>query len=235
MRLLFTCLASIIWVSLTAQTPDSLQIPSVDSLQQIRVLSKKDKIAKTEAIPVDTATLVKAKKTGFARRVFTKNYPNPRTAALLSFILPGAGQAYNKKWWKIPIVWGTLGGIAYGTFDTQKTYRDLRDAYKVIVNGGTPEAPYDGFDATRLRVYRDTWRGYTEKWYLALGVSYLLAVTDAFVDAHLTRFDVSDDLSLRLKPSFETSSGLPVFGLGISLSFSRTNVVYPRSFSFAKP
>lgn len=235
MRLLFTCLASIIWVSLTAQTPDSLQIPSVDSLQQIRVLSKKDKIAKTEAIPADTATLVKAKKTGFARRVFTKNYPNPRTAALLSFILPGAGQAYNKKWWKIPIVWGTLGGIAYGTFDTQKTYRDLRDAYKVIVNGGTPEAPYDGFDATRLRVYRDTWRGYTEKWYLALGVSYLLAVTDAFVDAHLSRFDVSDDLSLRLKPSFETSSGLPVFGLGISLSFSRTNVVYPRSFSFAKP
>ena len=235
MRLLFTCLASLILGSIFAQNPDTLQIPPVDSLQQLRLLSKKDKMSRTAVEQTDTTTLTKTAKKGFARRVFSKNYPNPRTAALLSFILPGAGQAYNKKWWKIPIVWGTLGGIAYGTFDTQKTYRDLRDAYKVIVNGGTPEAPYDGFDATRLRVYRDTWRGYTEKWYLALGVSYLLAVTDAFVDAHLSRFDVSDDLSLRLKPSFETSSGLPVFGLGISLSFSRTNVVYPRSFSFAKP
>jgi hypothetical protein len=164
-------------------------------------------------------TLVpKEKKKWVVQRVLSKNYPNPRMAALFSFILPGAGQAYNKKWWKIPIVWGALGGIGYFTFDTQKTYHGLRDAYKTIVNGGIPESPYDAFDAPRLRSYRDTYRGYTEKWYLALGVTYLLAVTDAFVDAHLARFDVSDDLSLRLKPSMESTGGLPALGLGVSLS-----------------
>ncbi|MBK6996412.1 MAG: hypothetical protein IPH31_16325 [Lewinellaceae bacterium] len=164
-------------------------------------------------------------------RVFHKGYPNPRTAALLSFVLPGAGQAYNKKWWKVPLVWGALGGIGYFTFDTQNTYHELRDAYKTIVNGGTPEAPYDGFDAPRLRSYRDTFRGYTEKWYLALGVTYLLAVTDAFVDAHLARFDVSDDLSLQLKPSMESTGGSPYFGFGVSLSIKTPTAKSPHLFT----
>lgn len=184
----------------------------------------------TEVVVLDT-TLAKKTKQNFARRTLLKNYPNPRIAALCSFVLPGAGQAYNKKWWKIPIVWGVLGGVAYGTFDTQKTYHDLRDAYKILQNGGVPESPYDAFDGPRLKSYRDTFRGYTEKWYLALGVSYLLAVTDAFVDAHLTRFDVSDDLSLKLKPSLETSGGSPVFGVGIALSLSPKRPSYPLTFS----
>lgn len=175
------------------------------------------------------------KKQGFARRVLSKNYPNPRTAAVLSFVLPGAGQAYNKKWWKVPIVWGALGGIAYGTFSTQKTYHELRDNYKKIVDGdpntNPTEAPYNTFDATRTKTYRDTFRGYTEKWYLALGVTYLLVVTDAFVDAHLAKFDVSDDLSLKLKPSLETSSGFPVFGMGISLSMGSKK--HPQSITYS--
>ena len=82
----------------------------------------------------------------------------------------------------------------------------------------------------KKKEYRDVFRGYTEKWFIALGASYLAIVTDAFVDAHLSHFDVGDDLSLRLKPAFENNSGLPSFGLGIAFSFhtqnSRPRAVY---------
>ncbi len=235
MKLLFAALAVFSCFQVFAQKPDSLHTNAEDTLLIIPTLSKSVDASKLDTTSMVDTTLAKTKKDGFVHRTFFKNYPNPRMAALFSFALPGAGQAYNKKWWKIPIVWGALGGIAYGTFSTQKTYHNLRDAYKTIVNGGVPESPYDGFDAPRLRSYRDTFRGYTEKWYLALGVTYLLAVTDAFVDAHLSRFDVSDDLSLRLKPSLETTAGVPVFGLGISLSLSKSNLAHPLTFSRPYP
>lgn len=232
MRFLFTTFLALFFLQVYAQKTDSLRVVAGDSIVP-PVLSSKEKSSKIAPPPTeDTTTVVeKAKKQGFVHRVFSKNYPNPRTAALFSAVLPGAGQAYNKKWWKVPLVWGILGGITYFTFDTQNTYHELRDAYATIVNGGTPESPYDAFDATRLKSYRDTFRGYTEKWYLALGVTYLLNVTDAFVDAHLTRFDVSDDLSMRIKPSLETSAGLPVFGLGISFSISNPRPHHTLSFS----
>jgi len=231
MRLLFTFLAAFVCFPAFAQKPDSLQVVGVDSVSPPSFFPiDRDSLFKKEPMSPDTIVL-KEKKKGVVYRVFHKGYPNPRTAALLSFVLPGAGQAYNKKWWKVPLVWGALGGIGYFTFDTQNTYHELRDAYKTIVNGGTPEAPYDGFDAPRLRSYRDTFRGYTEKWYLALGVTYLLVVTDAFVDAHLARFDVSDDLSLQLKPSMETTGGYPSFGLGVSLSIKNTAPKTPHIFT----
>jgi hypothetical protein len=191
-----------------AQTPDSL-----------RVVTAADSTAQVVA---DSLQPAGTSRKGFVRRVFSKNYPHPRTAAFLSMALPGAGQAYNKKWWKVPVAWGALGGVGYFTFSTQKTYRELRDSYKLLVDGdpntNPSEAPYNTLDATRTKSYRDQFRGYTEKWYIALGVTYLLVVTDAFVDAHLARFDVDDDLSLRLKPSLESAPGMPAFGLGVSLT-----------------
>jgi len=234
MRLLFTSLAALICFQISAQKPDSLQVVAVDSISPPSYFPiKRDSFAKDQKMASDTLVF-KAKKKGVVYRVFSKGYPNPGTAALLSFVLPGAGQAYNKKWWKIPLVWGALGGIGYFTFDTQKTYRELRDNYKILVdddpNTNPTESPYNSFDATRTKVYRDTYRGYTEKWYLALGVTYLLAVTDAFVDAHLARFDVSDDLSLRLSPSMETGAGLPAFGLGVCLAIKKPASKTPHHF-----
>lgn len=232
MRFLFTTLLALFCLPVFAQKPDSLLIVAGDTIVR-PTLSTKEKASKIapQSAPDTLVAVAKPKKQVWVTRVFSKNYPNPRAAALFSAVLPGAGQAYNKKWWKVPLVWGILGGITYFTFDTQSTYHELRDAYATIVNGGTPESPYDAFDATRLKSYRDTFRGYTEKWYLALGVTYLLNVTDAFVDAHLTRFDVSDDLSMRIKPALETSAGLPVFGLGISFSISKPRPHHTLTFS----
>lgn len=241
MRILFTCLAAIISFQLSAQTPDSLRIAEPDSIAKDAALSKRRAASKmvSESVSIDTSHQKSKQRNDWANRFFSKNYPNPRAAALLSMVIPGAGQAYNKKWWKIPVVWGALGGMAYGTFSTQKTYHELRDSYKLLVDGdpntNPTESPYNTFDASRTKSYRDTFRGYTEKWFLALGVTYLLSVTDAFVDAHLAKFDVSDDLTMKFKPSFETSNGLPVFGLGISLSLSQSRDAQSLKFTHTKP
>ena len=227
----FCCL---FFAPVSAQQLDSLPpAPTIDTLAPavINPKAKSEKLSASTIVPTDSLPVKYSRKPGFATKLLGKKYPSPRLAALFSAVLPGAGQAYNKKWWKVPVAWGALGAIGYFTFKTQNTYRELRDNYKLLVdedpNTNPTEPPYNTFDATRTKSYRDTFRGYTEKWYLALGVTYLLVVTDAFVDAHLYKFDVSDDLSLRFKPSFETSNGAPVFGMGIALSLSNKPPVRP--------
>ena len=172
----------------------------------------------------DTAKEVR--KQGFIRRFFTDKYPNPRKAAFLSLALPGAGQAYNKSWWKIPIVYGALGGMTWVEVQNVKQYRKLRDNYILLVDGddntNPTESPYNQIDKTSMKAYRDQWRKYVEQTSLGLGLIYLLAAADAFVDAHLKSFDVSDDLSLRVTPKAEAMPmGGPVFGLGVQLALGR--------------
>ncbi len=160
---------------------------------------------------------------------FTEGYPRPGRAALLSFLVPGAGQAYNKRWWKLPIVYGALGGMIWLEVDNIRQYRALKTNYRFLVDGdpatNPTELPYTLIDATTMKSYRDQWRRYVEQTSLVLGLVYLLQVTDAFVDAHLHSFDVSDDLTLQFKPKLEPTSGFGVtFGAGISLQFGRSDL-----------
>jgi hypothetical protein len=157
-------------------------------------------------------------------RFFKKDYPNPRKAVLLAAALPGAGQLYNKKWWKVPIVYGVLGGMAWWAYDNGSLYSEYAINYKALVdedpNTKVTDPKYEQVDVETLRVYRDRFRKYTEQTYLGLGLVYLLSVTDAYVDAQLYHFDVSDDLSLRLKPSLQSSPGLgATLGIGLQLKF----------------
>ena len=203
---------------LNAQTPDTLA-PVLD----------------TAAYTAASKTGASVRKPGFIRRIFTKDYPNPRTAAYLSLALPGAGQAYNKRWWKLPFVYGALGAVTYFEIRNYRQYAELRDNYKWVVddddNTNPTEEPYIFMDATSLKSYRDTWKRYFEQTSLVLGLAYVLTATEAFVDAHLSRFDVSDDLSFRVRPAAETvpwGSGM-AFGVGVSLQFgtARTRPTAP--------
>ncbi len=174
-----------------------------------------------DTVPVAVAP---AAKSGFVRRILTKDYPNPKTALLLSFALPGAGQAYNRKWWKLPIVYATLGGLTYLEISNIRQYRLLRDNYKWLVDGdpntNPTEAPYTSLDATSMRQYRDQWRRYVEQSSLVLGLAYVLTATEAYVNAHLSHFDVSDDLTMQVKPSVQSFSGNSLaFGMGVALQF----------------
>ena len=110
-----------------------------------------------------------------------KNH-SPRKAAIKSAILPGWGQAYNHKYWKIPIVYAAVGTTGYIFFHNLVTYQDLKLAYRVKYN---------------IRTKKDS------IFMLAWGLN----VVDATVDAHLKAFDVSPDLSLRFKAGHSSFAG----------------------------
>lgn len=159
---------------------------------------------------------------------FKKNYPDPRKAVLLAAVLPGAGQLYNKKWWKLPIVYGALGGMAWWTYDNAATFSEYSINYKALVdddpNTKVTDPKFETVDVETLRAYRDRFRKYTEQSYLGLGLVYLLSVTDAYVDAQLYNFDVSEDLSLRLVPTMQSSPGFgAAFGIGLQIPLGRSH------------
>jgi hypothetical protein len=137
---------------------------------------------------------------------------SPKKAAIRSAILPGLGQIYNKKYWKLPIVYGALGTCAGIFIYNLGNYNDTRFAYKVKYNmrvNRTDSALYiqikdklKPLSEESLRFYRNQFRrdiDYTALFFLAL---WGLNVVDATVDAHLKSFDVSPDLSIRIKPGY---------------------------------
>ena len=135
----------------------------------------------------------------------------PRRAALLSAVIPGAGQIYNRRYWKPPIVWAGIGGFGYFFLKNQKLYTQYRDSLRTSVadTGSTPAA-IDYYQKQKVinRKHRDLF---------GFGViaMYVIQIIDANVDAHLRTFDVSDDLSLHIhaKPVFIGNA----WGAGLSL------------------
>ncbi|MBL7816822.1 MAG: hypothetical protein JNL70_17505 [Saprospiraceae bacterium] len=156
------------------------------------------------------------------------SFPVPKKAALWS-IIPGGGQIYNKKWAfiKVPIVYGALATTIYLTSFNQKEYKKFKTADYNLRNPTDPNNPQSGYpdipnnsNTTRLREIRDAYFKRTQQMYILTGVTYLLGAAEAFTSAHLAHFDVNDNLSFRVKPSFEplVASG-NVFGLGLQLKF----------------
>ncbi len=119
----------------------------------------------------------------------------PTKAAFYSAILPGLGQAYNKKYWKIPIVYGAIGTSMYFYLDNNKKYHNYRDAYKRRL-AGFDDDQYSYLDDARLVQAQ---RFYQRNRDLSLMVTvafYILNIVDANVDAHLIQFNVNDKLSV---------------------------------------
>lgn len=155
---------------------------------------------------------------------FARDYPNPKKAAIMSLVVPGAGQVYNKGIWyvKVPVIYGALGGMVYLIDFNQSSYRRFRDAYRARLQDQPHEFSNTRLDNERtLRVLRDNYDKNTQLSYVGLVVVYALQSVEAFVDAHLNTFDMSDDLTLQLKPSFESDliSGQPTLGVGVVLKF----------------
>jgi uncharacterized protein DUF5683 len=149
----------------------------------------------------------------------------PGTAALRSAILPGWGQAYNKKYWKIPIVYAALGITAAVFKSNIKDYKAVRFAYSALIRKDTADQkkvdkrliPFVEANASSsLRNYRDEIRKNIDYSVLVFLLFWGLNVIDATVDAHLKGFDVSNDLSLKIKPAFQVENP----GVGISLVFA---------------
>ena len=146
----------------------------------------------------------------------TRAHP-PRAAAFRSAVLPGWGQVYNKKYWKVPIVYAALGITGFIFIDNIKTYREYRFAYAARIKA--EQQPPDSTDYFKLKdLYklispgsiqeaRNRFRQYVDYSALFFILFWGLNVVDATVDAHLKSFDVSPDLSLQIKPGHSEMAG----------------------------
>ncbi|AWA29962.1 hypothetical protein HYN48_07650 [Flavobacterium magnum] len=141
----------------------------------------------------------------------------PTKAAFYSAILPGLGQAYNKRYWKIPIVYGALGTGIYFFADNNKKYHRFRDAYKVRLAGGKDEFDGQYSTATLLNAQKTFQRNRDLSFLITVGI-YVLNIVDANVDAHLLQFNVNDNLSLR--PDYYPTDINYRHNVGLSLNYS---------------
>lgn len=157
------------------------------------------------AIKSDSLPIAIAKTDSTRPVVIKKRKHSPRTATLLGLI-PGAGQIYNGKYWKLPLVYGGLVGIGYWAWQTRTIYNGYAKAYLYAVDGDpatTYVYPLDPYATTaRLKTNRDRYRKQSETAMFAFIGFYGLVVADAFVDAHLKGFDISDNLTMRIRPTF---------------------------------
>lgn len=120
----------------------------------------------------------------------------PAKAAFYSAILPGLGQAYNKKYWKIPLVYGAIGTSLYFYIDNNKKYHDYRDAYKRRLEGYNDDN-YKFLDDSRLIAGQKFYQRNRDLSALFVVAFYVLNIIDANVDAALIQFNVNERLSLR--------------------------------------
>jgi hypothetical protein len=153
---------------------------------------------------------------------------SPKKAAIRSALIPGWGQAYNKKYWKIPIVYGALGTSAGVFVYNLKTYRELRLAYSGKYNARVLNDSTDYFkmkprylpvSEESLRFNRNEFRRNIDYSVLVFVLLWGLNVVDATVDAHLKSFDVSPDLSLKIKPG--TSEMANTTGVALVLQIGK--------------
>lgn len=180
-------------------------VPCIYSFGQDSIINK----------PVaDTAVIIKADTVKFKKH-------SPKIATRRSLILPGWGQAYNREYWKIPVVWGAIGTCAGIWIYNNTWYKRTRSAYVIIRDTligqyGEIHPRLNGLDANSLQNYRNIFRRDRDYSLLYFIAAWALNVADATVFAHLKNFDVSDDLSLKIKPDYNplTRSG------GFTLAFN---------------
>lgn len=141
----------------------------------------------------------------------------PSKAAFYSALLPGLGQVYNKRYWKVPIVWGAVGAGVYFYVRNDKQYDRYRDAYKRRL-AGFKDDEFNGLisDDGLIRAQEQFRRNKEISLLVTFGL-YALNIIDANVDAHLLQFNVSEDLSL--SPHYQYNEMENTSDLGLTLNF----------------
>ena len=211
---------------------DSILVAIDDSLAADTVIPKVE--APEPSIVVNTAPQeVKSLKE------MSRWQPDPKRALWLALVIPGGGQIYNRKYWKLPIVYGGFIGCLYAMNWNNTMYKDYSQAYIDLVDKDPNTRSYNLFlhlgtqiDDSNKKYYEDIFRKRKDRFrrwrdlsfFVLLGV-YALSVIDAYVDAELSNFDISKDLSLKVEPTIlnNRSSSNPLdsssLGLQCSLNF----------------
>ena len=170
-----------------------------------------------DSITIDSASLSKAlaPKALRKKRNWATWRPDTKRAMWLALVLPGAGQIYNRKYWKLPIIYGGFVVCAYAMSWNNQMYHDYSQAYLDIMDDDPNTQSYNQFlhlgaqiDASNIERYKEIFRKRKDRYrrwrdmsmFVMIGV-YAFSVIDAYVDASLSEFDISDDLSLRVEPT----------------------------------
>lgn len=151
-----------------------------------------------------------------------KKGKSPTKAMIFSAVVPGLGQAYNKKYWKIPIIYAGIGTTLYFFDSNNKIYKEYKQAYINKTDTATSTIDiYPAYSETQLLEYENQYRRYRDMNAMLIVLFYSINIVDAYVDAHLSTFDVSDNLTLHVAPSmnFYSSKNKPAMGLTLSLGF----------------
>lgn len=168
--------------------------------------------------------------------------PNPKKAMWLALVIPGGGQIYNRKYWKLPLVYGGFVGCMYALHWNNTMYRDYSQAYIDIMDTDPNTKSYENFlppgydintNLSRIQKLfqnkKDYYRRYRDLSIFAFIGVYLLSVVDAYVDAELSSFDISRDLSMKVRPTIinrkdgygitQTPTGNNSYGVQCALTF----------------
>ena len=174
-----------------------------------------------------------AKTTEPTKTTKEKKPHSPKTATIMSACLPGLGQIYNGKWWKVPIVYAGLGGLGYMVYSNYSEYRSYLHAYE-FKTGDLPDGVTlsehetdlaNRYAASQLQTYKESYRRNFELFTIITVAWYGLNILDACVDGHLYSYDISDDLSLNIDPYLkpvEQPIMIPQYaqvGLSLKLNF----------------
>lgn len=205
-------------VQLHAQNTKTLSQQVVsDKIKSDTLHSTSELLSKSIQKQAIDSSLVAQKKV--AKRKEKRNWatwkPETKRALWLSLVLPGAGQIYNRKYWKLPIIYGGFVGCAYAMRWNNMMYRDYSQAYLDIMDNDPQTQSYNQFlhlgttineaNAQRwqeiFRKRKDRYRRWRDMSFFAMVGIYALSVIDAYVDASLSEFDISSDLSMRVSPT----------------------------------
>ena len=160
--------------------------------------------------------------------------PEPRIAVWCSLLFPGGGQIYNRKYWKLPIVYGGYVGCIYALTWNQATYMDYQSAYVDIMDDDPNTKSYEDFLPPNYEIdtsmedwlksvfkqRKNKYRRYRDLSIFAFAGMYIVAAIDAYVDAELSHFDISPDLSFKVEPDIMIDHrGAPSAGFSLALSF----------------
>lgn len=162
--------------------------------------------------------------------------PDPQKATWLAVVFPGGGQIYNRKYWKLPIVYGGFIGCLYAFNWNSQMYSDYRQGYLDIMDSDPNTKSYEdffrpGYDFDKNKEYikevfkkrKDRYRRWRDLSVFAFVGVYVLSVIDAYVDAQLSSFDISDDLNMSINPEFMHGNGTGTnenyYGLNCNIRF----------------
>ena len=155
--------------------------------------------------------------------IIEKKKHSPFKATMMSVALPGLGQIYNGKWWKVPIIYGGFGGLIYSSVFNDMKCRAYKKAYLVRIDDdpATTDQFEGRYSDANLRELVDLYQRNRDLSLIFTGVLYALNIIDATVDAHLKDFDVSDDLSMKVRPSMQQmgQGAIPTPTLALTLRF----------------